>query len=108
MRELNRRANTEFQSEMIEQFIQAVGRFPNGALVELSDGTVGIVIEQNPVRRLRPKLVRILHADKSALPEPSMLDLRDCPAEPDDPEGWGSSRGLEAGAYGIASGDYFL
>jgi HD-GYP domain-containing protein (c-di-GMP phosphodiesterase class II) len=107
-RELNKRANTEFQAEMVEQFIQAVGVFPNGALVELSTGEVGVVIEQNRVRRLRPKITVILDRDKRPVATPSTIDLRDFPSEPGDESALWIDRGLETGAYGIDPADYYL
>jgi putative nucleotidyltransferase with HDIG domain len=108
MRELNKRAATEFQSEMVEQFIQAVGMFPNGALVELSNGEVGVVVEQNRTRRLRPRIMIILDRDKRPLAEPRSLDLRESPAEPGDANAIWIDRGLEPGAHGIDPADYYL
>ncbi len=108
MRELDKRANTEFQAEMVEQFIQAVGVFPNGALVELSTGEVGVVVQQNRVRRLRPKVTVILDRDKQPLPTPHTVDLHELPSEPRDTNGVWIDRGLELGAYGIRPADYFL
>ena len=49
--------NTHYQDELIEQFIQTIGTYPVGTLVELNTGEVAIVIEQNQVRRLLPKVV---------------------------------------------------
>jgi putative nucleotidyltransferase with HDIG domain len=107
-RELNKRANTEFQAEMVEQFIQAVGVFPNGALVELSTGEVGVVLEQNRVRRLRPKVMIILDKSKRPVAAPSTLDLRELPAEPGDKQAVWIERGLPPAAYGVNPGDYYL
>jgi HD-GYP domain-containing protein (c-di-GMP phosphodiesterase class II) len=108
MRELNKRADTEFQREMVEQFIQAVGVFPNGALVELSNGSVAVVVEQNRVRRLRPRVMIILDHDKQPLAEPRILDLREHPADPGDKNAIWIDGGLEMGAYGINPADYYL
>ncbi len=55
IRELNLMVGTKFQKQLIEQFVQALGMFPTGSLVELNTGEVAIVIEHNRVRRLRPK-----------------------------------------------------
>ena len=55
VRELNGLSGTGFQRELVEQFVQAVGMFPTGSLVELNTGEVAVVIEQNRVRRLRPE-----------------------------------------------------
>jgi HD-GYP domain-containing protein (c-di-GMP phosphodiesterase class II) len=53
-----------FQKELIEQFIQVVGVYPVGTLVELSDGRVGVVIALNKRRRLRPKVMILLSERK--------------------------------------------
>ncbi len=55
----------DFQEELIEQFIQCLGVYPTGSLVELSTGEVGVVLSQNRLRRLRPKVMLILDANKS-------------------------------------------
>ncbi|MBI5040104.1 MAG: HD-GYP domain-containing protein, partial [Gammaproteobacteria bacterium] len=56
--------NVDFQEELVEQFIQCLGVYPTGTLVELNTGQVGIVLSQNRVRRLRPKVMLVLNADK--------------------------------------------
>lgn len=57
-------SGTEFQAELVEQFIQVVGVYPVGTLVELSDGRVGVVTAHNKTRRLRPKVMLILDKNK--------------------------------------------
>jgi len=57
-------AAIDFQPELIEAFIQAVGVYPTGTLVELTSGEVGIVVKENPGKRLRPQVLVILDADK--------------------------------------------
>jgi HD-GYP domain-containing protein (c-di-GMP phosphodiesterase class II) len=108
MRELHSRQDREFQSEMVDHFVKAVGMFPNGALVELSSGEVGIVVEQNRVRRLRPKIMVILGANKQPLNEFTTVELRELPSEMGDPGAVWIDRGLEHGAYGIDPAEYFL
>lgn len=49
-----------FQDELIERFIRVVGIFPIASLVELDTGEVGIVVEQNSLGRLHPKVMLIL------------------------------------------------
>lgn len=67
--------NTEFQAQLVEEFIQAIGVYPTGSLVHLSNQEVGVVIAQNPERRLRPKLLVLLDGDKKALPRPRYMDM---------------------------------
>jgi putative nucleotidyltransferase with HDIG domain len=65
----------DFQPEMIEQFIQCLGIYPTGSLVELSSGEVGAILSQNRVRRLRPKVMLILDNNKVAYDHFPVIDL---------------------------------
>jgi HD-GYP domain-containing protein (c-di-GMP phosphodiesterase class II) len=73
--ELYKWRDIDFHGELIEQFIQCLGIYPTGTLVELSSGQVGIILSQNRVRRLYPKLLLILNADKEHYDKPHTLDL---------------------------------
>jgi HD-GYP domain-containing protein (c-di-GMP phosphodiesterase class II) len=67
--------NIDFQIELIEQFIQCLGIYPTGSLVELSTGQVGVILSQNRVRRLRPKVMLILDPHKVAYDSFPIVDL---------------------------------
>lgn len=67
--------NTQFQAQLVEEFIQAIGVYPTGNLVQLSNQEVAVVVAQNPERRLRPKLLVLLDANKKALPQPRPVDM---------------------------------
>lgn len=67
--------NVDFQEELVEVFIQSLGVYPAGSIVELSSGEVGIVVSEHRHRRLRPKLLILLDGQKNWLPEKSFLDL---------------------------------
>ena len=67
--------NTEFQSQLVEEFIQAIGVYPTGSLVQLSNNEVGVIIAQNAERRLRPKLLVLLDTDKRSLQRPRYIDM---------------------------------
>ena len=108
MRKLLAVVGSEFKSELVEQFIQCIGMFPTGSLVELSTGEIGIVISQNKLRRLRPVVMVILDAKKKPMQTFRRVDLR---SESKDENGelsiwirWG----LEPGAYGVDPSDYYL
>ena len=108
IRELKRHAGTRYSTELVELFIQAVGVFPTGTLVELNTGEVGIVIAQNRFRRLRPEVMLVLDAAKKPLADYRTIDLQTCQENiADRPEIW-IARGLETGSYGIDPGEYFL
>ena len=65
----------EFQEELVVEFIRAIGLYPTGTLVELSTGEVGVVVEQNFDRRLKPKVMVVLDPVKQELYEPMLVDL---------------------------------
>jgi HD-GYP domain-containing protein (c-di-GMP phosphodiesterase class II) len=92
-----------FPSELVDQFVQAIGLFPNGCLVELSSGEVGVVFGQNPGRRLRPKVMLILDAEKRKRESLVVVDLKTVSEQEAR-----ISRELAQGEYGIDSREYFL
>lgn len=67
--------NIEFQEELVVQFIQALGIYPTGTLIELNTGEVAVVVEQTFARRLKPKVAIVVDKDKTKLKEPVILDL---------------------------------
>lgn len=66
--------NSQFQEELVVEFIRAIGLYPTGTLVELSSGEVGVVVEQNFERRLKPKIMLVLDSVKSPM-DPQLIDL---------------------------------
>lgn len=64
-----------FQGKLVEQFIQSIGVYPTGTVVELSNQEVGVVIAQNPSRRLRPQVMVVMDANKVNLSRPRVVDL---------------------------------
>lgn len=65
-----------FQDGLVEQFIQCIGVYPVGSAVELNTGEIGIVMTQNPVRRLQPNVMLVLDRNRKQLPHPQLiLDL---------------------------------
>jgi hypothetical protein len=45
-----------FQEDLVVKFIQSIGLYPTGTLVELTSGDLGIVLEQNQGSRLSPSI----------------------------------------------------
>lgn len=109
VREMKRLGGIGFPTELIELFIQAVGVFPTGTLVELNAGEVGIVTGQNRYRRLRPEVMLILDENKKTRDEFTTIDLMTCDENAGRTEAtlW-ITQGLERGAYGIDPTEYFL
>ena len=106
-RELNDMRGKEFQTEVVEQFLRTIGMFPTGSIVELSDGTVGLVLEQNRVQSLRPKLMILLDASRNLLTEPEILDMRKLPKKASSGRAIWIVKGHEHGAFGIDPLNYF-
>jgi HD-GYP domain-containing protein (c-di-GMP phosphodiesterase class II) len=67
--------NIQFQEELVVEFIRAIGLYPTGTLVELNTGEVGVVVEQNFERRLKPKVILVLDAAKQLHYEHMLVDL---------------------------------
>ena len=100
-------SGTRFQPELVEEFIQCLGVYPTGSLVLLSSGEVGIVIEQNPLRRLRPTVLIVRDADKQEIEMPYNCDLS---IELVDKKGKKLfiESALQPGAYGVSADDFYL
>jgi len=99
--------DASFPGELVERFIQMLGVYPVGTLVELSTGEVGIVIGQNQHRRLRPKVMLVLDFEKRRLHVNPVRDLLSETTAADGSELTVLTT-LSPGAYGISPQDYFL
>lgn len=71
----------DLHPELTEQFIQCMGVYPIGSVVELNTGAVGVVISVNRFRRLRPRLQLVLTPEKTPYAPPRMIDLMQLDAE---------------------------
>jgi putative nucleotidyltransferase with HDIG domain len=91
---------TDFDPDLLEQFIQCLGIYPVGTLVELASGEVGFVMSVNPESRLRPKVNLILDAQKNPLYPQRVVNLADAPTDPDATRP-SIGRVLQPGTYGI-------
>ncbi len=70
--------NIEFQEDLVEKFISAVGVYPTGSLVELSDGMRGVVVSHSPERRLWPKVMVMTDRSQKTLKTAKVIDLAKC------------------------------
>jgi len=66
-----------FDAPLVEKFIQALGIYPSGCVVELNSGEIGVVVNVNPQDRLRPTLRIVTNAQKQLLAQESVLELAD-------------------------------
>jgi len=67
--------NIEFQDDLVEGFIRAIGIYPTGSLVELTDGQRGIVISHSPERRLWPRVMLMTDCYQTPLKAAKVVDL---------------------------------
>jgi HD-GYP domain-containing protein (c-di-GMP phosphodiesterase class II) len=100
-------SGTSFHEPMVEQFVQAIGVFPVGSMIELTSGEIGVVVAHNRVRRLEPKVLVLSNADKSPLAQPAERDLFK-EGKVDGSRPLRITRGLPAGAFGFKLRDYYL
>jgi HD-GYP domain-containing protein (c-di-GMP phosphodiesterase class II) len=107
MQQLQSWVDTYFNSGLVELFIQAIGIFPVGTLVELSNGELAVVLEQSRPRRLKPKVLVISAPDKTPLANPFVLDLL-------HPESAAADRvpyirqGLPTASFAVDPTEYYL
>jgi HD-GYP domain-containing protein (c-di-GMP phosphodiesterase class II) len=98
---------TLYDAYLVEQFIRCIGIFPVGSIVELNGGEVGIVIAQNLVKRLQPRVMVIRDAAGNALKPQKLLDLSRGTKGPDG-EPYRIKRTLEYGKIPINARELFL
>jgi HD-GYP domain-containing protein (c-di-GMP phosphodiesterase class II) len=67
--------NIEFQGDLVESFILAIGIYPTGSLVELTDGQRGIVVSHSAERRLWPRVMVMTDRYHSPLRAAKVVDL---------------------------------
>jgi HD-GYP domain-containing protein (c-di-GMP phosphodiesterase class II) len=96
-----------FDANLVEQFIRCIGIFPVGSLVELNSGEVGVVISQNRVRRLLPRVLVVRDAAGNPMRPHKLLDLsREPKVSKDEP--YRIRRTLEYGHVPLAGEELFM
>ena len=98
---------TLFEAALVEQFIQCIGVFPVGGIVELNTGEIGIVVAQNPLRRLLPRVMIVQDAKGDPITPHKLLDLDKAPKATRD-EPYRIRRTLEFDSVKIDPREFFL
>lgn len=75
MRSMYAARGTLFQPQLIERFIQCLGIYPVGSVVELNTGEVGVVVALNRKARLKPRVALVRQPDRSPYPVPPVVNL---------------------------------
>jgi len=97
----------QFSNELVDQLVQFMGMYPVSSLVELNTGEVGVVIQQNQVRRLLPRLMLLLGPDKSRYTSPVILNLLNSPPTPSG-EPYRIVKSLAPDSYGLNPSDFYV
>ncbi len=67
--------NLHLDSELVEHFINAIGAYPVGSLVQLSSNKIAIVERKNTVNPMRPGVRSFFNCDKNEYQKPEKIDL---------------------------------
>lgn len=92
-----------FDLKLVESFIQCLGIYPVGALVETNKGDVGAIISANTQQKLKPIVMLILDKDKKKYTPLKIIDLYQMNSHGIDIT---IKRILDPGSYGINVADY--
>lgn len=104
---LNKLRDKAFHPVLVEQFVRCIGFFPVGSVVELNSGETGVVISQNPAKRLQPRVMVVRDAQGQSLRPQKLLDLARLPiAKGDEP--YRVRRTLEYGRAGVSAKDILM
>lgn len=68
-------AGTQFDKQLVVKFIEAIGIYPPGSVVEMDSGEIGVVLSADPDNRLLPKIALLLDANKDPMPQ-RVIDLK--------------------------------
>ena len=108
IQELGDLKGSAFHPDLTEAFTQAVGIFPTGSIVELNSGEVGIVVGQNPHRRLKPQIIVVLDKHKQPYQRFVTCDLQRCDDDARAGQKLWITAELQPGAHGLDAQNYFL
>lgn len=64
-----------FQGELVEHFIQCLGIYPVGSVVQLNSGEIGVIITFEDYSRLAPRIMLLLDKRQKKYPAPVIIDL---------------------------------
>lgn len=71
---LTQASEDQLDSGLVVKFIESLGIYPPGNIVEMSNGEIAVVIEVNPVKKLKPKITMLLNESKERV-NPRLVDL---------------------------------
>lgn len=104
LRTLYRGRGVEFDSDIVDQFIEMIGVYPVGTIVELSSGEVAVVIGNNKKSALLPKVAVMRDRNKEPMNE-ALIDLTEI-VDTSGRQKVSIRSMLNDGSYGLYMRDY--
>lgn len=71
---MTKASGDQLDSGLVMKFIESLGIYPPGNIVEMTNGEVAVVIETNAVKKLKPKVTMLLNEEKDRV-KPRLVDL---------------------------------
>lgn len=105
--EIHQMRDKSFSGNLIDQLIQFFGIYPVSSLVELNTGEVAVVIQQNQVRRLQPRVMVVLAPDGTRNEYPVTLDLLNSPTTPDG-DVYKIIKAISPDSLGMTAEDFYI
>ena len=103
IQELYAQRGKQFDEDLVIRFIDSVGIFPPGTIVEMVNGEVGIVLS-NTNDKLRPRVIMILDSGHEPMPQ-KIADLSQMDVD-DESNIYQIKTTHSDGAFGIDVGDF--
>ena len=97
---IHRFRGTQIDPDLAREFVQMIGIYPPGSIVEMKTGEVAIVIASNPKNRRRPRIMMVRDANKERLPKFRLMDLSLKPRN-DDGQVLEIGKEVPDGTYGV-------
>lgn len=72
---LNKCKGTLFDPHLVETFVQAIGIYPTGSLVEINNGIIGVVVSQSYEKRIQAAIIPLINRDKKRFAKFKIFDL---------------------------------
>ncbi len=101
--ELYAKRDKQFDSQLVLKFIDGIGIFPPGSIVEMTNGEVGIVLSTTN-EKLNPRVIMILDKNKDASVQ-QMVDLSQLSIDSDG-QAYQIKTTLADGAFGIVVDEF--
>lgn len=96
---LTKACGNHLDSGLTYKFIECLGIYPPGSVVEMKNGEIGIVVEVNPKHKIKPRVILLLDEDKKPRPE-RLVDLSKLELDASG-QGYGIKNIVRAQDYGI-------